>query len=508
MAQNRAVRFLSSEASRELDAKTIAAGTPGLVLMKRAAAAVAREAARALAARPERAARVVVLAGPGNNGGDGFEVARLLQASRTAAGIETLLFGDPDRLTGDAKTTFGRLVHSGLSVRPAKSERDLEPLRSATLVLDALFGTGLTRPIAVDSLAARAVALACSGRAFVVAVDVPSGLSGDREDVPGPAVRADVTVTFGAPKRCHVFPPAAGLCGRIVVTDIGLLDIPARASGEVEAVVAADVAPFFPPRDATSHKGTYGHLLVAGGSDGFFGAPALAARAAHRSGAGLVTVAAGESVRTAVHVLSPETTTVPPDADLSPYDALAVGPGLGRSETAAALLARLASNGKPAVFDADALNLAGGAAFFAARQAPTVLTPHPGEAGRLLGIDAGRVNAGRIDAARHLAELSGAVVVLKGFRSVVADPAGRTALVLAGNPGMASGGAGDVLTGMTGAFLARGLSPWDAATAAAFLHGTAGDLAAEASGEEALIASDITSFLGAAFGLLREARPL
>jgi NAD(P)H-hydrate epimerase len=501
------VRFLSAEASRELDQETIASGTPGIVLMKRAAAAVAREAARALAARPERAARVVVLAGPGNNGGDGFEAARLLNASRTAAGIETLLLGDPDRLTGDARTTFGRLVQSGLPVRPVGSERDLEPLRNATLVVDALFGTGLTRPIAADSLAARAVALASSGRAFVVAVDVPSGLSGDRDDVPGPAVRADVTVTFGTPKRCHVYPPAAGLCGRIVVADIGHREVSPPAPGEVEVIVAADVTPLFPPRDVTSHKGTYGHLLVAGGSAGFFGAPALAARAAHRSGAGLVTVAAEECVRAAVHVLSPETTTAPSDTDLSPYDALAVGPGLGRSEMSASLLSRLVAAAKPAVFDADALNLSSGAAFFATRLSPTVLTPHPGEAGRLLGTDAASVNADRTATARRLAALSNAVVVLKGFRSVVADPDGRAALVLAGNPGMASGGTGDVLTGVIGAFLSRGLSAYDAAAAGAFLHGVAGDLAAESAGEETLIASDITGHLGAAFGLLREAQP-
>lgn len=502
------MRFLSAEESRTCDARTIAAGTPGLVLMKRAAGAVAREAVRALAARPERAGRVVVLAGPGNNGGDGFEAARLLHAARAAAGIETLLFGDPDRLTGDAKATFHRLVQTGLPVRPVATERDLEALRSATLVVDALFGTGLARPVAGDSLAARALALASSGRAFVIAIDVPSGLSGDRDDAVGPAVRADITVTFGTPKRCHVFPPAAGLCGRIVVADIGLLPPEGEPpADQPEVVVASDVAALFPPRPASSHKGSYGHLLVAGGADGYRGAPLLAARAAHRSGAGLVTVAAPEAVRSVVHVISPETTTVTPDSDLSPYDALAVGPGLGRSEAAAGLLARLAAALRPAVFDADALNLAGEATFFARRGAPTILTPHPGEAGRLLGTDAASVNADRIASARRLAALSGAVVVLKGFRTVVADPAGRAALVLAGNPGMASGGSGDVLTGIAGAFLARGFRPWDAAAAAALLHGTAGDLAAEAAGEESLVASDLTAFLGSAFGLLREARP-
>ncbi len=502
------MRILSAEESRACDARTIAAGTAGLVLMKRAAAAVAREAARAVLARPDRAGRIVVLAGPGNNGGDGFEAARLLHLTRTAAGVETLFLGDPERLTGDARTTFQGLVEAGLPVLVVTCDRDLEPLRSATLVLDALFGTGLTRPIEEDGLAARSVRLASAGRAFVLAVDVPSGLSGDRADLPGPAVRADLTVTFGTPKRCHVFLPAAGLCGRIAVADIGLLAPDASpAEGEPEAIVAADVAPLFPRRDAASHKGGYGHLLVAGGADGYLGAPALAARAAHRSGAGLVTVSGSDAVRAAAHGLSPETTSIAADADVSPFDALAVGPGLGRTAEAARRLARLAAAEKPAVFDADALNLAGGPTYFASRPAPTVLTPHPGEAGRLLGCNAAAVNADRIASARRLAAVSRAVVVLKGFRSVVADPSGRTSLVLAGNPGMASGGAGDVLTGIVGALLARGFSAWNAAAAGAYLHGVAGDLAAEANGEEALIASDITAHLGAAFGLLREALP-
>ena len=285
------MRFLSAGESRVADARTIAAGTPGLFLMERAAVAVTREAIRALGARPERAASVVVLAGPGNNGGDGFEVARRLRAA-CRTGAEVLLLGDPERLSGDAAVTFGRLAGAGVPVRGVSSLADLEPLRHATFVIDALFGTGLARPVEAGSLPGQAVRLVASGRPFVLAVDVPSGLSGDRSDIPGPAVRADVTVTFGTPKRCHVFLPAAGLCGRLVVADIGLFSPEeCPAAGEPEVITAADVAPLFPPREASSHKGTYGHLLVVGGSEGFFGAPALAARAAHRSGAGVVTLA-------------------------------------------------------------------------------------------------------------------------------------------------------------------------------------------------------------------------
>ncbi len=497
------MKVLTAEAARALDARTIAAGTPGLVLMKRAAAALVREIAGVLGRRPSRGARVVVLAGPGNNGGDGFEVARLLQMARVTGTVETLLFGAPEHLSADARRTHQRLEKSGGAIREVTKEADLEPLRVATLVVDALFGTGLKRPISPDGLPARAVRLVAEGRAFVVAVDVPSGLSADEPLPWSPAVRAALTVTFGYPKPCHVRLPAAALCGRIAVAGIGFLPLE-EESAAGDAVGAWDVATLFPPRESAAHKGTFGRLLVVGGSQGMAGAPALAARGAHRSGAGLVSVFAPDSVRAIVHALSPETTTAGDDVDLARFDALAVGPGLGASTSSRALLQRTAGARLPAVFDADALNLAGDAAFFAARIAPTVLTPHAGEAGRLLGSDAARVNADREAAAREIAARAKAVVILKGFRPLVADPSGRVVPVLAGNPALASGGTGDVLTGVVGACLARGLDAFDAACAAAWLHGTAGDFVREARGEESLSASDVVEALSEAFFEARE----
>ena len=498
------MKVLTAEAARALDARTIAAGTPGLVLMKRAAAALVREIAGVLGRRPSRGARVVVLAGPGNNGGDGFEAARLLQMARVAGSVETLLFGAPDHLSADARRTYQRLEKAGGAIREVTKEVDLEPLHVATLVVDALFGTGLKRPISPDGIPARAVRLVAEGRAFVVAVDVPSGLSADEAQPWSPAVSAALTVTFGHPKPCHVRLPAAALCGRIAVAGIGFLPLEEESGAAGDAVGAQDVATLFPPREAAAHKGTFGRLLVVGGSQGMAGAPALAARGAHRSGAGLVSVFAPDSVRAAVHALSPETTTAGDDVDLARFDALAVGPGLGASPAARALLQRTAGARLPAVFDADALNLAGGAAFFAARAAPTVLTPHAGEAGRLLGSDAARVNADREAAALEIAARAKAVVILKGFRPLVAAPSGRVVPVLAGNPALASGGTGDVLTGVVGACLARGLDAFDAACAAAWLHGTAGDFVREARGEESLLASDVVEALSEAFLEARE----
>ncbi|HKC25223.1 MAG TPA: NAD(P)H-hydrate dehydratase [Thermoanaerobaculia bacterium] len=500
------MKIIGAEEARALDARTIAAGTPGIVLMERAAAAVAREVVRAISSRPERAGRVVVLAGTGNNGGDGFETAWLLAHGPGISRVETLLVGRDVRVSGDAAEMLRRLRKSGGFFRMVENVRDLGPLAQATLIVDALFGTGLSRPIE-DPIAMQAVEIASAGRAFVVAVDVPSGLNAGKSELWHPHVRADVTVTFGLPKTVHAHLPSAAACGRIVVADIGLAPIPESRDDAVEAVVAEDIAPLFPRRRADSHKGTYGRVGVIGGSLPYRGAVALAARAAHRSGAGLVTVVADEEIRSLVHAVSPETTSLPAGADPSGFDALAVGPGLGTGDGRREVVERIVALEVPAVFDADALNVLAGEPRLFRRKAPTVLTPHPGEAARLLGMSTENVNAGRVDVARRLALESGAAVVLKGFRSVVADPRGRAALVLAGNPGMATGGTGDVLTGVVASFLARGLSPYDAARAAAFLHGSAGDLAREAKGEDALLGSDLVDFLPEAFFLIAEGRP-
>ncbi len=497
------MRVVSADESRALDVRTIAAGTSGLVLMKRAANAVVREIAGVVGRRPGRVARIVVLAGPGNNGGDGFEIARLLMAGRLAGNVETLLLGNPQHLTSDARKTYHRLEQVGGGVREVNDARELEALSVATLVVDALFGTGLKRRVAPDGLPAQAIALASTGRAFVVSVDLPSGLSADEPDPWAPSVRADLTVTFGWPKPCHVERGPAARCGRIAVADLGFVQPTEPAMRE--AVAVHDVAALFPRRAAESHKGSYGRLLVVGGSRGMAGAPALVCRAAHRAGAGLVTASVPDDVRTILHALTPETTSVGGEIDFPRYSALAVGPGWGQGTAALETLARAAAAAVPAVFDADALNMAGAAAYFAVRSAPTILTPHPGEAGRLLGISAEDVNADREAAAIRIARAANAVVILKGFRPVVADPSGRAVPVLAGNPALASGGTGDVLTGVVGALLARGLGAWSAASAAAWLHGTAGDVLREAKGEESVTASDVVEALPEAFLIAREA---
>jgi NAD(P)H-hydrate epimerase len=290
------------------------------------------------------------------------------------------------------------------------------------------------------------------------------------------------------------------------VADIGLLP---GAGGDLapEAVTARDIAPLFPRRPTAAHKGTFGTLGVVGGAWGMVGAAALAARAAFRCGAGKVVVVAPEASRAAIHALVAEATTA---AEIrgEGLAAIAVGPGLGSSPGSRALLDAALATALPAVLDADALNLlAGRPESLKERTVPTVLTPHPGEAGRLLGVLTAAVVADPEGSATRLADRSGATVVLKGFRSVVAAPGGRIARVLAGNPGMASGGTGDVLTGVVGALLARGMPAWEAASAGAFLHGLAGDLARERHGEEALVASDVAEGLGEALLVVAESDP-
>jgi NAD(P)H-hydrate epimerase len=497
------VRAVTAEEARRLDAETIAAGTPGIVLMERAASRVAQEILDLVGRRPRLGGEVVVLAGAGNNGGDGFEVARLLGASVSCGRVTVLLVGDPDRLPPDAATTFGRLGAAGIPVHRVRCPGDLEPLSRATLSVDALLGTGLSRPISPGSLEADAVERV-SLAPYVVAVDLPSGLAGGRPDLPGPHVRADLTVTFGRPKIAHVRLPAAGACGRIVVAPIGLLGEAGSSVGSgPEVVSAGDAFRILPPRTPDGHKGTYGTVGIIGGQIGMAGAPALAARAAFRCGAGKVVVKAPDAVRPIVHALCPEATTISLGAVFGQVEALAVGPGLGTSGEAAEALREAAASPRPAVFDADALNLAAGVPEVFQRDAPTVLTPHPGEAARLLRVSTEAVGRDRVGAAVDLARRARSVVVLKGFRSVIASADGEVAIVLAGNPGMATGGAGDVLTGVIAALLARGLGARDAAAVGAFLHGLAGDLGRERMGEESLVAGDLVEFLPEAFLAVR-----
>jgi len=505
------IPLLTAAEMRELDAHTIATvGVPGAVLMETAGRGVFQYLWSAYAERAVSGPTVVVC-GRGNNGGDGFVVARCLQ--NRGCRVEALLLGRGEAVRGDAAVHLAAYLGSGGALREVASAGDEGAaaafVRGASLVVDAVLGTGLTED--VRGLPARAIGWLEGAEGPVVSVDIPSGVSSDTGRVCGAAVRADLTVTFQWPKRGHFLYPGAALAGRLEVVDIG---VPPPALGRVApglwCVEGGDFVGAL-VRAPDAHKGTFGHVLVLGGSPGKSGAPGLAAWGALRAGAGLATVAApGRCLPGARLPLEVMTESLGDDAEAREWEeshweraagpvaratALVAGPGMGTGAGARAFLARLlAAEGAPAVLDADALNLvAAEPGLWAARRRESVLTPHPGEASRLLGTTTAAVQADRVGAARDLAERHGCPVVLKGAATLVAEPGAPVVLVPVGNPGMATAGTGDVLAGVLGAFLARGLDPGMAARIAAYVHGVAGDLAAEAGGEEGLMAGDVVA---------------
>jgi hydroxyethylthiazole kinase-like uncharacterized protein yjeF len=501
------VRLLTAAEQRELD--RLAAAEPALptrVLMESAGAAVARAV---LLLQPRK---VVVFCGPGNNGGDGSVAARLLRS----AGVEvyTTYTKSPDQLKGDAAQAAGAWLAAG-------GEQAGGGVRGGpgVVVVDAVFGSGLSRaPEGAEAEAIRAINGARERGAQVVAVDVPSGVESDTGAVyPVHLARADVTVTFHAPKRGLYLHPGADCAGRIEVADLGIpqslehkLSTPACDLLD-EEWARAQLA----PRPRNAHKNDFGHVLVVAGSAGKSGAAALVCEAALRAGAGLVTLAARPEVLAAVAAI-PEVMTValPGEGPLALRDleplraaaggktALAIGPGIPRGPQTAQLIGDLLAalpGDCASVLDADALNAIAEsreqiAAMFSRAPVRPLLTPHPGEFARLTGEEPERILAERIEAATRAAQRFSACIVLKGSHSVVADPEGGSAICAAGNPGMATAGSGDVLTGIAAAVLARrggAGGTGERARLAVFLHAFAGDLAAAEVSETALIATDL-----------------
>ncbi len=522
------MEILTGVQMRSVDRRAIdGMGIPSIDLMEAAGRGVAEALARDL---PRAVARgVVVVCGKGNNGGDGLVAARHLL--RLCGRPRVLLLARADELTGDAAANLASARSAGLEVIEAPEaaawRRHRDILSGDGVLIDALLGTGVRG--GARGLIGEAIEAIGRSPRVVVSVDVPSGVDADSGAVPGPAVAALRTYTLCRPKAALVLEPAAALAGTVTVIDIGIPDSAVAAEGsDLEWLDRAAVAGLVPRRPRDAHKGTYGHLLAVCGSRGKAGAGVLVGRGALRAGVGLVTVATPRSSQPVVAAQQAEimTEALPETPEgglarsagraalrlLASRDALALGPGLGvAAEAAGAVHAILRSRRSPAVVDADGLNA------FAARRgrptglrrgdAPLVITPHPGEAARLLGTSAGDVQANRLDAARRLARETGAVAVLKGHRTVVATPDGRASFNTSGNPGMASAGSGDILTGVIGAFLARGLADRDAARLGVFVHGDAGDRAAARRGEEGLMASDVVEGLPEAMRSVSEGIP-
>ena len=466
---------------RDLDARAIHEfGIPGYQLMTRAGHATLN----ALRALWPAARTITVLCGPGNNGGDGYVVARVARAQNLR--VHVVALGDPARLAGDARQAWQDFVAAGGRCEPWS-----EALLASDVIVDALYGTGLARVVEGEAAAMLAAANA-SGKPLV-AVDIPSGLHADTGAVLGIAARAALTVTFiGRTVGLYV---GAGPehTGRIV---FDALDVPAAVGDRCTPVARlldeSDVAAALPPRRRTAHKGDHGHVLVIGGGPGMPGAARLAGEAALRAGAGLVTLAVHPQSLAAAAARPELMHVAASTADdlavvLSRATVVAVGPGLGQGDWARSLFDAALASGKPLVIDADALNLL---AASPQRVDRWVLTPHPGEAARLLGTTNAAVQADRLGAARELQQRYGGTVVLKGAGSIVHAAAGVPGLCDRGNPGMAAGGMGDVLTGVIAGIAAQCGDAACAARAGVFVHAQAGDLAARR-GERGLLATDV-----------------
>jgi NAD(P)H-hydrate epimerase len=515
------MKVATAEEMRQLDQQaTSDFGIPSILLMENAARGLVDKIETIL--WPVAGRRVVIVAGGGNNGGDGLAAARHLRMR--GASVSVYLLSPLERVGGDAKTSLTIWQKSGGTLHPAGSFdwHHLEAeLAHADLILDALFGTGLARPVegeAAEAIERINLSRAAKKRGRIVSIDIPSGISSDTGEVWGVAVRADDTITLALPKRGHFIGAGLEHRGRLEVVDIGLPPQLVEPFGFQTALITpGEISTLLPSRPRGAHKGTTGHLLVVAGSDEKSGAAAMTCSAALRTGCGLVTCAWPRSV---TRTLPVEVMTLPLPATggtlsaaawtplqtaISGKRAIAIGPGLSVEDDTQALVRRLiAEVSIPMVVDADGLNaLASDLSALKGRQGPLILTPHPGEMARLLGTSSEEVQKQRFAAASDFAREWNVIVVLKGPHTLVAAPDGAIAINPTGNPGMATAGAGDILTGVIASLLAQGLSPWDAARLGVYLHGLSGDLAARTHGEVGLIASDLIERLPEALYGLR-----
>jgi hydroxyethylthiazole kinase-like uncharacterized protein yjeF len=486
-------------------------GIPSLQLMERAGRAVA------LRVREDFGkGNIVILVGPGNNGGDGLVAARYLK--RYKFKVKVYLLFEEKNMSEDARVQLERIKKSRI---PYVFSREIhnEELKDA-IIIDALFGTGLKREIS-GRIAELIETINNSGNP-VVAVDIPSGISSDDGSIMGKAIKADLTVTFGLPKRGHLLYPGSEYTGRLYVEDIGFPEELIKSKDlRVELLEKEFVKNLIPQRKRYSHKGTYGHLLIIAGSRGKTGACLLAARAALRTGAGLVTVGVPESLLQVFESrVTDEMCLGLPDRgdgllkkdaiDLilefikKPGRVIAIGPGIGVSEDTKVIIKELIEQTEvPMVIDADGINcLQGMAEILKNKKGDIVLTPHPGEMARLTGLQIEEIERRRIDLPQELSLKYGATIVLKGVPTVIGHN-GNSYVNPTGNPGMAKAGSGDVLTGIIGGLMAQGLTGLDSAILGVYLHGLAGDIGASHKGGHSLLASDIIEYIPDAFKELK-----
>ena len=506
------MKLVDATTMRDLDRYTISTiGIPSPVLMELAGRSCAILCCHLMREKGARSA--FIMCGPGNNGGDGFVVARYLK--NFGFDVRVGLFCDPSSLKGDALLNFNILKHFGVHLTEfmdASNKNQLEDaLRDAELIVDALFGTGLVRP--VEGVYAEAITIANKCDAIRVAVDIPSGVCSDTGRVMGVAFDAHYTVTFGAAKVGHFSYPGRRYCGRVEVADIG---IPAKAIEEAKGAILIereDAGRFFGERQKDAFKNSFGHVAFVGGFVGKAGAALLGAMSALRMGAGLVTIGTDAVAQAhlegrfpdlmieAVADIHEDKVHVREDALLrllEGKDCICVGPGLGLRRGTEDVVRICLESGIPTVLDADALNLIAQGRLTLKARKDIVITPHPGEAARLLGYKTSDIQANRVSAVKELARKFDAVAVLKGAGTLVADPDGNLAVNPTGSPALATAGSGDCLCGMIGALLARKVAPFDACCAGVYLHGLCGELAEKDFTQHGVSASDLISYIPAA----------
>jgi hydroxyethylthiazole kinase-like uncharacterized protein yjeF len=462
-------------------------GISGTVLMERAGAA----AFSLLQRRWPQARTLAVICGTGNNGGDGFVVARL--AAEAGLDVRVLLLGDTNHLQGDALAASQRLQSVDIDPVPF----DIELLTHCDLIVDAILGIGLQGP--VEGERRQAIDMVNQTGLPILALDIPSGIDADSGEVQGDAIKAAVTISFIGIKRGLYAGPAADYCGEIVFESLSVPEaVYAQQAVEVQRIQYDECKQLLAPRLRNTHKGHYGHVLVIGGEAGYTGAARMAGEAAARIGAGLVSIGTRASHAAGLNAGRPELMVHGMEEETTFHslaeraNVIAIGPGLGQGEWGQHMLSLAIESGLPLIVDADALNILS--------QSPQqyrqwILTPHCGEASRMLGQSTQEIQRDRFAVVASLQQSYGGIAILKGAGTLVAGPAGPISLCSGGNPGMASGGMGDVLTGVIAGLVAQGISLQEAACLGVCLHAAAGDAAAKAAGERGLLASDLMSWV-------------
>ncbi len=509
------MKLVTTAQMRQLDRRTMdELGVPGERLMERAGEGVARVVLRLSEVSGRAASCVQVLAGKGSNGGDAFVCARHLHS--LGLDVSVWLAGSLAEVKGDARTHLERMKEAGLSVRELPSVKDWDRALAAgpcgDILVDGLLGTGTVGPAQGAVASAIRCINAWAQEALVVAIDLPSGLNADTGAAEGEAVRADVTVTMGLPKKGFVVPAALDYVGSVEVVDIGIPSEfikPLMMEEDKELITLSDLRPLMPRRARLMHKGSFGHVLVVGGARGYAGAIAMAAKAALRSGAGLVSVLTPKCVADVVAGASLESMVIAGDETdrgslsygfwegwskkIDRYDAVLVGPGLTCHDQSFQLVRSIIRDcRRPLVLDADAISVLEGQGHWIEKaHCPVVITPHPGELARLMATTVEAIQSDRSASAITASKKTGAIVVLKGAGTLVARENEPLRINLTGNPGMATGGTGDVLAGLLAGLLGQGQDPFEASCAAVYLHGRAGDRAALRKSQAGLIAGDV-----------------